>query len=60
MTKMIGNLEAHRQERNEELEVLRGKVDEMGELERENELLETHCKTLSYQLEAELDAARER
>lgn len=60
MTKVIDNLEAHRQEKNEEMELLRCKVDEMDELRRNNDLLETHCKTLTYQLEAEMDAARTR
>ncbi|XP_068722534.1 kinesin-like protein KIF15 isoform X2 [Montipora capricornis] len=60
MTKVISNLEAHRQEKNEEMELLRCKVDEMDELRRNNDLLETHCKTLSYQLEAEMEAGKER
>ena len=60
MTKVIDNLEAHRQEKNEEMELLRCKVEEMDELRRNNDLLETHCKTLSCQLEAEMDAARTR
>ncbi|XP_074616499.1 kinesin-like protein KIF15 isoform X1 [Acropora palmata] len=60
MTKVIDNLEAHRQEKNEEMEILRCKVVEMEEVVRNNDLLETHCKTLSYQLEAEIEAGRER
>lgn len=60
MTKVIDNLEAHRQEKNEEMELLRCKVVEMEEVVRNNDLLETHCKTLSYQLEAEIEAGRER
>jgi len=60
MSKVIDNLEAHRQERNEEMELLRGQVDEMEELRRNNDLLETHCKTLNYQLEVERNEARER
>ena len=60
MSKVIDNLEAHRQERNEEMELLRGQVDEMDELRRNNDLLETHCKTLNYQLEVERNEARER
>lgn len=60
MSKVIDNLEAHRQERNEEMELLRGQVDEMEELRRNNDLLETHCKTLNYQLEVEKNEARER
>ncbi|XP_020614830.1 kinesin-like protein KIF15 isoform X3 [Orbicella faveolata] len=60
MSKVIDNLEAHRQERNEEMELLRGQVDEMDELRRNNGLLETHCKTLNYQLEVEMYEARER
>ena len=60
MTKVIDNLEAHRQEKNEEMEILRCKVVEMEELGHNNDLLETHCKTLSYQLEAEIEAGKER
>jgi len=60
MSKVIDNLEAHRQERNEEMELLRGQVDEMDELRRNNDLLETHCKTLNYQLEVERNESRER
>lgn len=60
MSKVIDNLEAHRQERNEEMELLRGQVDEIDELRRNNDLLETHCKTLNYQLEVEKNEARER
>ena len=60
MTKVIDNLEAHRQEKNEEMEILRCKVVDMEEVVRNNDLLETHCKTLSYQLEAEIEAGRER
>ena len=60
MSKVIDNLEAHRQERNEEMELLRGQVDEMAELKRNNDLLETHCKTLNDQLEADRNEARER
>ena len=60
MTKVIDNLEALRQEKNEEMEILRCKVVEMEEVVRNNDLLETHCKTLSYQLEAEIEAGRER
>ena len=60
MTKVIDNLEAHRQEKNEEMEILRCKVVEMEELGRNNDLLATHCKTLSYQLEAEIEAGKER
>ena len=60
MTKVIDNLEAHRQEKNEEMELLRCKVEEMEELRRNNDLLETHCKTLNYQLEAEMEVARDR
>jgi len=57
---VIDNLEAHRQEKNEEMELLRCQVEEMDELRRNNDLLETQCKTLNYQLEAEMDAAKER
>jgi len=60
MSKVIDNLEAHRQERNEEMELLRGQVDEMAELKRNNDLLETHCKTLNDQLEADRNEARQR
>lgn len=60
MSKVIDNLEAHRQERIEEMELLRGQVEEMVELRRNNDLLETHCKTLTYQLEAERNEAREK
>lgn len=60
MTKVIDNLEAHRQEKNEEMELLRCQVEEMDELRRNNDLLETQCKTLNHQLEAEMDAAKER
>ena len=60
MTKVIDNLEAHRQEKNEEMEILRCKVVEVEKLGRNNDLLETHCKTLSYQLEAEIEAGKER
>ncbi|KAL9974095.1 hypothetical protein ACROYT_G011096 [Oculina patagonica] len=60
MSKVIDNLEAHRQEKNEEMELLRCQVDEMDELRRNNDLMETHCKTLNYQLEAERNEARER
>jgi len=57
---VIDNLEAHRQEKNEEMELLRCQVEEMDELRRNNDLLETQCKALNYQLEAEMDAAKER
>ena len=60
MSKVIDNLEAHRQERNEEMELLRCQVDEMDELRRNNDLMETHCKTLNCQLEAERNESRER
>ena len=60
MSKVIDNLEAHRQERNEEMELLRGQVNEIDELRRNNDLLETHCKSLNYQLELEKNEARER
>ena len=60
MSKVIDNLEAHRQERNEEMELLRCQVDEMDELRRNNDLMETHCQTLNYQLEAERNESRER
>ena len=35
-------------------------MDEMDELRRNNDLLETRCKTLDYQLEVERNEARER
>ena len=60
MSKVIDNLEAHRQERNEEMELLRCQVDEIDELRRNSDLMETHCKTLTYQLEAERNEAKER
>ena len=60
MSKVIDNLEAHRQERNEEMELLPGQVNEIDELRRNNDLLETHCKSLNYQLELEKNEARER
>ena len=60
MTKMIDNLEAHRQERNEEIELMRCQLEAMDELTRNNDLLETHCKTLSYQLEVERNEFKER
>ena len=58
MTKVISNLEAHRQEKNEEIELLRTQVDELDELRRNNDLLETHCKSLNSQLEAERNEAK--
>ena len=58
MTKVINNLEAHRQEKNEEIELLRTQVDELDELRRNNDLLETHCKSLNSQLEAERNEAK--
>ena len=58
MTKVISNLEAHRQEKNEEIELLRTQVDELDELRRNNDLLETHCKSLNAQLEAERNEAK--
>ena len=58
MTKVISNLEAHRQEKNEEIELLRIQVDELDELRRNNDLLETHCKSLNFQLEAERNEAK--
>ena len=58
MTKVISNLEAHRQEKNEEIELLRTQVDELDELRRNNDLLETHCKSLNSQLEAQRNEAK--
>ena len=58
MTKVISNLEAHRQEKNEEIELLKTQVDELDELRRNNDLLETHCKSLNSQLEAERNEAK--
>jgi len=49
MSKMIENLEACGQERNEEMELLRGQVDEMDELRRNNNVLETEFKALQVE-----------
>ncbi|XP_031571962.1 kinesin-like protein KIF15 isoform X2 [Actinia tenebrosa] len=52
LTKAIENLELGRQEKNEELATLKQKLEQ---IRHENEMLETKNKTLSYQLEAEVD-----